>query len=94
MRIYVAGIGPGSAEDITPALQQAVADSNVVVGYKYYFQFIEKFISDDTVCIDTGMKKNANVPRWPLNMPRRGIPCVWFPAAMPAYMAWLLSFMR
>ena len=42
MRIYVAGIGPGSAEDITPALQQAVADSNVVVGYKYYFQFIEK----------------------------------------------------
>lgn len=57
MRIYVAGIGPGSAEDITPALQQAVADSNVVVGYKYYFQFIEKFISDDTVCIDTGMKK-------------------------------------
>ena len=57
MRIYVAGIGPGSTEDITPALQQAVADSNVVVGYKYYFQFIEKFISDDTVCIDTGMKK-------------------------------------
>lgn len=57
MRIYVAGIGPGSSEDITPALQTAVADSNVVVGYKYYFQFIEKYISKDTICIDTGMKK-------------------------------------
>ena len=57
MRIYVAGIGPGSAEDITPALLNAVADSSVVVGYKYYFQFIEKYISKDTICIDTGMKK-------------------------------------
>lgn len=57
MRIYVAGIGPGSSEDITPALQTAVADSNVLVGYKYYFQFIEKYISKDTICIDTGMKK-------------------------------------
>lgn len=57
MRIYVAGIGPGSSEDITPALLNAVADSNVVVGYKYYFQFIEKYISKDTICIDTGMKK-------------------------------------
>lgn len=57
MRIYVAGIGPGSSEDITPALLNAVADSSVVVGYKYYFQFIEKYISQDTICIDTGMKK-------------------------------------
>lgn len=57
MRIYVAGIGPGSSEDITPALLNAVADSSVVVGYKYYFQFIEKYISKDTICIDTGMKK-------------------------------------
>lgn len=57
MRIYVAGIGPGSSEDITPALLNAVADSSVVVGYKYYFQFIEKYISKDTISIDTGMKK-------------------------------------
>lgn len=57
MRIYVAGIGPGSSEDITPALLNAVADSSVVVGYKYYFLFIEKYISKDTICIDTGMKK-------------------------------------
>lgn len=57
MKIYVAGIGPGSPEDITPAVMKAVADSNVVVGYKYYFQFVEKFIAKNAVCVDTGMKK-------------------------------------
>ncbi len=56
-RIYVAGIGPGSAEDITPAVLQAVQDSDVVVGYKYYFQFIKPYLKPDTQCIDTGMKK-------------------------------------
>ena len=57
MRIYVAGIGPGSAEDITPAVIKAVSESDVVVGYKYYFQFIEPYLRPDTECIDTGMKK-------------------------------------
>lgn len=56
-RIYVAGIGPGSPEDITPAVLQAIADSEVVVGYKYYFQFIEPHLQPSTECIDTGMKK-------------------------------------
>ncbi len=57
MKIYVAGIGPGTAADITPAVIKAVADSNVIVGYKYYFQFIEKFIAENALCVDTGMKK-------------------------------------
>jgi len=57
MRIYVAGIGPGSPEDITPAVLQAVQDSDVVIGYKYYFQFIEPYLKPGTECIDTGMKK-------------------------------------
>ncbi|WP_455256514.1 SAM-dependent methyltransferase, partial [Porphyromonas sp.] len=36
-KIIVAGIGPGSPEDITPAVLQAVQASDVIVGYKYYF---------------------------------------------------------
>ena len=40
-QLIVAGIGPGSPEDITPAVIQAVKNSDVVIGYKYYFQFIE-----------------------------------------------------
>ena len=38
-QLIVAGIGPGSPEDITPAVIQAVKNSDVVIGYKYYFQF-------------------------------------------------------
>ena len=56
-KIIVAGIGPGSKEDITPAVMEAVRQADAVVGYKYYFQFIEPFISDGCECINTGMKK-------------------------------------
>jgi len=55
-KIIVAGIGPGSQEDITPAVIQAISESDVVVGYKYYFQFITPHLRPDAECIDTGMK--------------------------------------
>ena len=56
-KIIVAGIGPGSKEDITPAVLEAVREADVVVGYKYYFQFIEGYVKPGCECIDTGMKK-------------------------------------
>jgi len=56
-KIIVVGIGPGSREDITPAVLDAISISEVIVGYKYYFQFIEDIIKPDTLCLDTGMKK-------------------------------------
>lgn len=56
-KIIVAGIGPGSAEDITPAVMQAVRECDVIVGYKYYFRFIEPYLQPGTQCVDTGMKK-------------------------------------
>ena len=56
-RITVAGIGPGSKEDITPAVLEAVRGADVVVGYKYYFQFIEPYLKPGCQCIDTGMKR-------------------------------------
>ncbi|WP_019540646.1 precorrin-3B C(17)-methyltransferase [Proteiniphilum acetatigenes] len=56
-KIIVAGIGPGGKEDITPAVLDAIAVSDVIVGYKYYFRFVENIIKPGTVCIDTGMKK-------------------------------------
>ena len=40
-KIYVAGIGPGCEDDITPAVKKAVSVSDVVVGYNYYFSFIQ-----------------------------------------------------
>lgn len=56
-KIIVAGIGPGSREDITPAVTEAVREADVVVGYKYYFQFVEQYMKPGCECVDTGMKK-------------------------------------
>ena len=55
-KIIVAGIGPGSKEDITPAVLEAIQQADAIVGYKYYFQFIEQFVKEGCECIDTGMK--------------------------------------
>lgn len=55
--ITVVGIGPGSMEDITPAVMAALQSAEVVIGYKYYFQFVKPLLLPDAVCIDTGMRK-------------------------------------
>ena len=56
-KIIVAGIGPGNESDITPAVISALQESDVVVGYKYYFQFVTPYLHPSTACIDTGMKR-------------------------------------
>ena len=55
-KIIVAGIGPGSPEDITPAVIKAVKEADAIVGYKYYFQFVTPYMKEGCLCIDTGMK--------------------------------------
>ena len=59
-KIIVAGIGPGSREDITPAVVEALGMADAVVGYKYYFQFVEPYLKSECECIDTGMKKERD----------------------------------
>lgn len=56
-KIIIAGIGPGSREDVTPAVVEALGEADAVVGYKYYFQFVEPYLKVDCECIDTGMKR-------------------------------------
>ena len=56
-KIIIAGIGPGSEQDITPAVLEAVRAADAIVGYKYYFQFIEQYVPEGCECVDTGMKK-------------------------------------
>ena len=53
----MAGIGPGSAGDITGAVMEAIGRADVVIGYKYYFQFIEPYLKPGAGCIDTGMMR-------------------------------------
>ena len=56
-KIIIAGLGPGSPEDITPAVLSALREADVVVGYKYYFRFVESYLREGCECIDTGMKR-------------------------------------
>lgn len=55
MKITVAGIGPGNEQYILPLVQQAALAADVVIGYTYYFQFIEQFISEDAQKIPMSM---------------------------------------
>ena len=56
-KIIIAGIGPGSREDITPSVLEAIKQADAIVGYNYYFQFIEPYVKAGCSCIDTGMKR-------------------------------------
>lgn len=56
-KIIIAGIGPGSKEDMTSAVSEAFRQADVVVGYHYYFQFVKPCLREGTECVDTGMKR-------------------------------------
>lgn len=62
-KITVIGIGPGSQCDITGAAIFALQNSNVIIGYKYYFQFIEPYIIPDAQLIDSAMKQEETRAR-------------------------------
>ncbi len=68
----VAGIGPGDAGDITPAVIMAIQNSDVIIGYKYYFRFIQPYLRPDAVCIDTGMKREKDRARQAFEQAEQG----------------------
>lgn len=71
-KIIVAGIGPGSAEDITPAVVRALASADVVVGYHYYFQFVRPYLKEGAECVDTGMKRERDRARQAFELAEQG----------------------
>ncbi|MBP5518080.1 MAG: precorrin-3B C(17)-methyltransferase [Bacteroidales bacterium] len=71
-KIIVAGIGPGSEQDITPAVIQAVGEADVVVGYKYYFRFVEKYLKAGAECIDSGMRQERDRAAQAMEYARQG----------------------
>jgi len=48
MKITIAGIGPGDQRFVLPLVQHAISEATVIIGYDYYFQFINTFIAPDT----------------------------------------------
>ena len=57
MKITVAGIGPGDQQYILPIVHQAIAKADVIVGYSYYFQFVEEFFRSDVERIEMPLGK-------------------------------------
>ncbi|OEJ99148.1 precorrin-3B C(17)-methyltransferase [Flavivirga aquatica] len=49
--IKVVGLGPGHQKYIIPMASLAVAEATVIIGYHYYFQFIQHIINPNAVCI-------------------------------------------
>ena len=58
-QIKVIGLGPGSPEMFLAPAINAIKEADIIIGYKYYFQFIEGYLQATTVCIDTGMRQEV-----------------------------------
>lgn len=71
-KIVIAGLGPGSPEDMTPAVIEAVKEADFVVGYKYYFQFIRPNLKPQCECVDTGMKQERERARQAFMLAEQG----------------------
>ncbi|WP_299624867.1 precorrin-3B C(17)-methyltransferase [uncultured Tenacibaculum sp.] len=49
--IKVVGIGPGHQQYMIPMAAEAITKATVIIGYHYYFQFIQHLIDPNAVCI-------------------------------------------
>src|SRR3954468_4218681 len=51
MKLSVVGIGPGGQDYILPFAQQVLADADIVIGYSYYFQFIQHLLKPSCIAV-------------------------------------------
>ncbi|MDP2278297.1 MAG: precorrin-3B C(17)-methyltransferase [Nitrospirota bacterium] len=58
-RIYIVGTGPGAIEHITPYAQNAIRNSDVIVGYGTYIELIKELIKDKEI-VSTGMTQEID----------------------------------
>lgn len=49
--IKLVGLGPGHSDYMIPMATKAIIEATVIIGYHYYFQFIEHLITPNTICI-------------------------------------------
>ena len=57
MKITVAGIGPGDERYILPLVNESIQKADVVIGYDYYFQFVDAFFKEDVETISMPLGK-------------------------------------
>ncbi len=74
--IIVVGLGPGNESDMTLAVREVLQQADVVIGYKYYFQFVHPYLREGAQCIDTGMKKERDRAEQAFEAIHNGAQCV------------------
>jgi precorrin-3B C17-methyltransferase len=56
-KITVIGIGPGNVGDMTSRAIEVISNADVIVGYKYYIQFISALLKPNAEVVQNGMKQ-------------------------------------
>src|SRR6476646_6404854 len=69
--LYVVGIGPGAEEHATPAAIRAIADAQLVVGYRTYVGLVAHLIDGKEV-VQTGMTEEIGRARAAVERARAG----------------------
>jgi len=70
--VTVIGIGPGAGEHITPLARETLARAEAVVGYRYYFRFVEGFISENCERIEKNISEEEKRADIALSLARGG----------------------
>lgn len=70
--LIIAGIGSGDIADMSMAVRQALQEADCVVGYKYYFQFVETLLNPRTERFATGMHGELERAREALHRAQEG----------------------
>jgi precorrin-3B C17-methyltransferase len=58
-KLLVIGFGPGSFEHMTNRAQEAIQESDYIIGYKTYVELIENLLTDQEI-ISTGMSEEVS----------------------------------
>lgn len=72
MKITVAGIGPGNEQYILPLVQQSLQAADVVIGYDYYFRFVDHLIGANTERVAMPLGKEEDRAVVALNKAKEG----------------------
>ena len=70
-KIYVVGIGPGSYENMTQRAQQALAESDVIVGYTVYIDLVKEHYPDKQM-LTTPMRREVERCRLAFEQAQQG----------------------
>ena len=70
-KVYVVGIGPGSYENMTQRAQEALRESDVIVGYTVYIDLVKEHFADKKM-LTTPMRREVERCRLAFEEARKG----------------------